>query len=135
MQHRNLIRVSALGLCAALFAQSAAADSLDAVGEPPRAAAEAMSPPIVKWQPPQTWSAPRGFSSTDRAIQPGATSMAKALARLNTYFPVTPCRLVDTRNAFSPAIPSPGPFAANEVRVYQAAGHCGVPAAPGRVQA
>src|SRR4051794_13068911 len=42
MQHRNLIRVSALGLCAALFVQSAAADSLDALGEPPRAAAESM---------------------------------------------------------------------------------------------
>jgi len=137
MQHRTKLVSAALGLCAAFVATAAsAADSLGSLGETRSdTKATVMSPPIVKWQPPQTWNAPAGFSTTDRNFHVGGSAMAKALARLNTFFPVTPCRLVDTRNLFNPAIASPGPFAANEVRVYQVAGKCGVPAAAGRVQA
>src|SRR5205807_1175479 len=44
-----------------------------------------------------------------------------------------PCRLVDTRGVFSPVYAG-GAFAANEVRVYSAAGNCGIPAGSNRVQ-
>jgi len=137
MQHRRKSIAAALGVCAALVAIVASgADSLGTLGETrTETTADLMSPPIVKWTPPQTWNAPAGFSTTDRNFHVGGSAMSKALARLNTFFPVTPCRLVDTRNVFNPAIPSPGPFAANEVRVYQVAGKCGVPATPTRVQA
>jgi len=85
--------------------------------------------PLVNWPAPQFFEAPAGVTSSMRGMP-----MQKVALSLSTYIPVAPCRLVDTRNAFNPVIISPGPFAANEVRVYRAAGNCGLPAGTNRIK-
>jgi hypothetical protein len=61
------------------------------------------------------------FSSLDQAKAVGEA------ARDLVYTPIVPCRLVDTRGAFSPVF-SGGAYAPSETRTYQTTGNCGVPA-------
>jgi hypothetical protein len=42
------------------------------------------------------------------------------------YTPITPCRFLDTRGAFSPVF-SGGAFSSGQTRTYQVTGNCGVP--------
>jgi hypothetical protein len=98
-------------------------------------ASAAMNPPLENWVAPQFYNAPPGAFSSDGSFGGKGATMAKAARTLATFIPVAPCRLVDTRGAFNPVYGSGGPFAANEVRVYQAAGNCGIPPGSNRVLA
>jgi hypothetical protein len=97
--------------------------------------AAVMNPPLENWVAPQFYNAPVGAISSDGSFGAKGTTMAKTARTLATFIPVAPCRLVDTRGSFNPVYGSGGPFAPNEVRVYQAAGNCGIPAGSNRILA
>lgn len=95
-----------------------------------------MNPPLVNWTAPQFFNPPRGAFSSDGTFGVKGVMTKAGIARtLSTFIPVTPCRLVDTRNLFNPSYISPGPFGYREFRVYGAAGRCGIPAGNNRIQA
>ena len=54
---------------------------------------------------------------------------------MSVFVAIAPCRLVDTRNLFNPAIITPGatPFAAGETRTYRTQGNCGLPLGTNRI--
>ena len=89
--------------------------------------------PMVNWSAPQFFNPEAGVSSNMPGFASGGIS-AKAAFALPAFIPITPCRLVDTRGVFSPVYAG-GAFAANEVRVYRAAGNCGVVSGNSRVKA
>ena len=99
-------------------------------------AAAPINPPLVNWAAPQFFNPPRGAFSADGTFGSKGVMTKAGIARtLSTFIPITPCRLVDTRNLFSPWYTSPGPFGYRESRVYRAAGACGIPAGVNRIQA
>ena len=60
-----------------------------------------------------------GLASTEKARV--KAPMSKALGDVTddtVYTPVTPCRLVETRNAFQAVYHAAGPFSPNEIRTY-----------------
>jgi len=123
-----------LGAVAALPAGAQGAPGAGSTGA--HAGLESVDVPIVPWSAPQFFESPRGVvSNMTGAAAFAGTPVAKDGLVLNTLVSITPCRLVDTRGAFSPAIPSPGPFAANEIRTYRIPGNCGVTSGSGRVKA
>jgi hypothetical protein len=98
-------------------------------------APSAMMPPLVNWSAPQFFNPPHGVFTSDASFGKPLAKVARTVA---TFIPIAPCRLVDTRGAFNPAIASPGPFTVStptESRSYQATGNCGIPTAPGSVSA
>jgi hypothetical protein len=91
-----------------------------------------MFPPLENWPAPQFFNAPRGAFSSDGSFGIKAGGMSKAARTLASFVPVAPCRLVDTRGLHNPVFAG-GPFTNGEVRVYQAAGNCGIPAGSNRL--
>jgi hypothetical protein len=91
-----------------------------------------MDPPLENWVAPQFYNAPVGAISSDGSFGAKGATMAKAARTLATFIPVTPCRLVDTRGSRGEVFAG-GPYANNEVRTYQAAGNCGIPAGSNRL--
>jgi hypothetical protein len=91
-----------------------------------------MLPPLENWAAPQFFNAPVGAISSDGSFGIKADGMTKAARTLGTFIPILPCRLVDTRGLHSPVFAG-GPFTNGEVRVYQAAGNCGIPAGSNRL--
>jgi hypothetical protein len=85
-------------------------------------------PPLENWTAPQFFNAPNGIYTSMAPLQ----TSTKAARTLATFIPLPACRLVDTRNKFNPVYAG-GPFAADEVRVYSAAGNCGIPAGSNRI--
>src|SRR5881392_2840688 len=81
-----------------------------------------MNPPLLNWTAPQTLEREPGITASPRLSGPLTTKAPeKAILTLSSFIPLNPCRLVDTRGAFSPVYAG-GAFAASEVRVYSAAG-------------
>ncbi|MFO1305935.1 MAG: hypothetical protein U1F54_19595 [Burkholderiales bacterium] len=64
-------------------------------------------------------------SAVSRMTTPSRIT-AKAAGSGDVYVPVTPCRLVDTRNSHAAVYQGGGPFATNEVRTYTLQGGNGV---------
>jgi hypothetical protein len=92
-----------------------------------------MFPPLENWPAPQFFNAPHGAFSSDGSFGIKAGGMSKAARTLASFVPVAPCRLVDTRGLHNPVYGLGGPFTNGEVRVYQAAGNCGIPAGSNRL--
>jgi Chaperone of endosialidase len=71
----------------------------------------------------------------DAAKTVDATDKSKAVGSVvddYVYTPISPCRLLDTRGAFSPVFAG-GAYTPNQIRTYQMTGNCGVPAGAGAV--
>src|SRR4051794_32433456 len=93
-----------------------------------------VNPPLLNWTAPQPLEREPGITASPRLSAPlTAKTPEKAILTLSSFIPLSPCRLVDTRGVFSPVYAG-GPFAANEARVYSAAGNCGIPTGSNRVQ-
>ena len=115
----------------AAFGAGGLASNNDHVAPQGAAAAHAYDIPLVDWSVPQFLGG-SGIASSMQAL-PTATLKSLALD-MSVFTAVTPCRLVDTRGLFSPVY-SGGPFAAGEIRTYQAAGNCGLPIGDDRIKA
>jgi hypothetical protein len=77
--------------------------------------------PIVNWSAPQLFNPEVGVSGNLPGFAAAGIS-GKASLILSTFIPIAPCRLVDTRGAFSPVYAG-GPFSAGQTRVYRASGN------------
>jgi hypothetical protein len=79
----------------------------------------------------RNWSAPPHWSASEEGGERSAASPAEALASVPTspmpFIGVTPCRIVDTRNASFPVGYGPPSMAANISRNFTLAGRCGIP--------
>lgn len=119
----GLVILSGPGLANDIVKAEGAAEPADATHAAARAAV-----PLVDWTVPQFLDAPPGIS-TSMTMTPAASGKPtlKTERSLSVFTAIPPCRLVDTRNAFSPAILSPGPFANGEVRTYTVVNKCGLP--------
>lgn len=89
--------------------------------------------PVDNWAAPQYLDLPTGVTASPSMKLSAGSTMAKTTWTLSSFVPITPCRLVDTRGAFSPVYAG-GPFAAGEVRNYVIPGNCGVPAGTSHVR-
>ncbi len=114
------------------------AASMGAVAQA-REDAQPASPdiPLVNWSAPQFFGGGTGITtsmSLPRVLANGKVNTKNDLG-MSVFVAIAPCRLVDTRNAFSPAILTPGatPFAAGETRTYRTQGNCGLPVGTSRI--
>jgi Chaperone of endosialidase len=69
---------------------------------------------------------PDNVASSPAHPNPDAAKAVGDLVQDLVYTPISPCRLVDTRGAFSPVF-SGGAYAPGETRTYQATGNCAIP--------
>jgi len=132
---KNFRRLQLLGLFLAGAAVSTTVGA-DPSGGPSNAAAT-VNIPIVNWSVPQFFGSTSGVTSTmaiPQAVAAGKVNPKIGLG-MSAFVALTPCRLVDTRNAFNPAIITPGaaPFAAGQTRTYGTQGNCGIPFGTNRV--
>ncbi|HVS00715.1 MAG TPA: VCBS repeat-containing protein [Thermoanaerobaculia bacterium] len=103
------------------------AESLSFPTPPANTVVHVWNPVLRTSTPP--WGAFRGPSIRRTGVVPGTGSCGSAVCQNNAqarnYFTVTPCRLVDTRNA---AGPTGGPaLASGALRDFTLTGACGVP--------
>lgn len=124
------IAILAITLSAAAIAETAVIAQAPAANDAP----PAQDVPLLHWDAPQLFNPVHGVSGSLPGFA-AAGIHAKAALALATFIPIAPCRLVDTRGVFNPAIPSSGPFAAGETRVYRAPGNCAIPTGSNRVKA
>jgi hypothetical protein len=112
----------------------AAAQTLEGAQADPTAASPDI--PLVNWSVPQFLggSGVTTSMSLPRAVANGKVNTKNDLG-MSVFVTITPCRLVDTRNLFGPAIITPGaaPFAAGETRTYRTQGNCGLPVGTSRI--
>jgi hypothetical protein len=122
----NIVALAAIASSCAIAAPAANVE--DRVT--PRTVTGSMTdfPPLENWTAPQFFDAPNGIYSSMAPLQ----SSTKAARTLATFIPLPPCRLVDTRGLFNPVYAG-GPFSLKEIRVYSAAGNCGIPSGSNRI--
>jgi hypothetical protein len=101
------------------------------------ATAPAYDIPLLDWSVPQFLGGSSGIVTSLGSDTPGTNAKSPVLKLdlgMSAFTAVTPCRLVDTRGFFSPVYAG-GPFAAGDIRTYQAAGNCGLPVGSNRIKA
>ncbi len=126
--------LTAIAVAAMMTANAYAGDGpTSRSAAPDVAAGPSMLPLLRNWSVAQVLSPP-GIAGTMDSAFAGARTLEKSTLVLSTFIPITPCRLVDTRGAFSPVYAG-GPFSAGQTRVYRSQGNCGVPAGTNRVKA
>ncbi len=136
MNASSIALVATLALASnAAFGAGALASNEDHAVPQGAEAVHAYDIPLVDWSVPQFLGGSPGVVNSMGTM--GVTAKApveKLDLGMSVFTAITPCRLVDTRGAFSPVYAG-GPFAINEIRTYQAAGNCGLPVGSNRIKA
>ena len=135
MNASSITLVATLALASnAAFGAGALASNQDHA-TPQGAVSHAYDIPLVDWSVPQFLGGSPGVVNSMGATDVAAKAPVEKLdLGMSVFTAVTPCRLVDTRGAFSPVYAG-GPFAAGATRTYQAAGNCGLPVGSNRIKA